>query len=57
VTGSLAIHLQEPDDRKKVPELHEMYIDIGAGSKAEAEKFARVGDSITYADGFERLRK
>lgn len=55
VTGSLAIHLQEPDDRKKVPELHEMYIDIGAGSKAEAEKLVRVGDAITYADGFERL--
>lgn len=56
VTGSLAIHLQEPDDRKRVPELHEMYVDIGAGSKTEAEKFARVGDSITYADGFERLQ-
>ena len=36
VTGSLAIHLQEPDDRKKVPELHEMYVDIGASSKEEA---------------------
>lgn len=56
VTGSLAIHLQEPEDRKKVPELHEMYVDIGAGSKAEAEKHARVGDAITYADGFERLQ-
>ncbi len=55
VTGSLAIHLQDPDDRKKVPELHEMYVDIGAGSKSEAEKFVRVGDAITYADGFERL--
>lgn len=56
VTGSLAIHLQEADDRKKVPELHEMYVDIGAGSKTEAEKLVRVGDSITYADGFERLQ-
>jgi putative aminopeptidase FrvX len=55
VTGSLAIHLQEPDDRKKVPELHEMYIDIGASSKAEAAKMVRVGDAVTYADGFERL--
>ncbi len=55
VTGSLAIHLQEPDDRKKVPELHEMYVDIGATSKAAAEKLVRVGDAITYADGFERL--
>ncbi|MBJ7327048.1 MAG: M42 family metallopeptidase [Chthoniobacterales bacterium] len=56
VTGSLAIHLQDPDDRKKVPELHEMYVDIGAGSRAVAEKLVRVGDSITYADGFERLQ-
>lgn len=55
VTGSLAIHLQEPDDRKKVPEMHEMYIDIGAGSKAEAEVIVSVGDAVTYADGFERL--
>ena len=55
VTGSLAIHLQDPDDRKKVPELHEMYVDIGAASKADAEKLVGVGDAITYADGFERL--
>lgn len=56
VTGSLAIHLQEPDDRKKVPELHEMYVDIGAKSREEAGRLARVGDSITYADGFETLQ-
>ena len=56
VTGSLAIHLQEPDDRKKVPEMHEMYIDIGAASKAEAEAIVNVGDAVTYADGFERLQ-
>ena len=56
VTGSLAIHLQEPDDRRKVPELHEMYVDIGAKSKEEAGRLVRVGDSITYADGFETLQ-
>ena len=55
VTGSLAIHLQEPDDRQKVPALHEMYVDIGARSRADAEKYVRVGDCITYADGFEAL--
>ena len=55
VTGSLAIHLQAPDDRKKVPDMHEMYVDIGAGSKTEAEKNVRVGDAITYADGFDLL--
>ncbi len=48
VTGLLAIHLQDPDDRKKVPEIHDMFIDIGATSKAEAEKLVRVGDPVTY---------
>jgi putative aminopeptidase FrvX len=47
VTGHLAIHLQEPDDRKKVPEFHEVFIDIGVRSRAEAEKVVRVGDAVT----------
>ena len=55
VTGLLAIHLQEPDDRKKVPPLHEMYIDIGASSRKEAEKLVSVGDAVTYAAGFQEL--
>jgi putative aminopeptidase FrvX len=45
VTGLLAIHLQEPDDRNKVPEMHTMHIDIGVSSKKEAEKLVRVGDT------------
>lgn len=55
VTGLLAIHLQEPDDRKKVPNLHEMYIDIGASSRKEAEKLVRIGDPVTYTAGFQEL--
>ncbi len=47
VTGHLAIHMQELDDRKKVPEFHEVFIDIGARSRAEAEKLVRVGDAVT----------
>jgi len=47
VTGHLAIHMQEPDDRKKVPEFHEVFIDIGARSRSEAEKFVRIGDAVT----------
>jgi putative aminopeptidase FrvX len=53
VTGHLAIHLQETDDRKKVPEFHEVFIDIGARSKAEADQLVRVGDAVTMeADVF-----
>ena len=32
VTGLLAIHMQEPDDRNKVPEIYSMHIDIGVSS-------------------------
>lgn len=56
VIGQLAIHLQEPDDRKKVPEWHQLVIDIGAKTKAEVETFIRVGDPITYDYGVRELR-
>jgi putative aminopeptidase FrvX len=49
VTGQLAIHLQAADDRKKVPEIHDMVIDIGARTRKEAESVVAVGDAITYA--------
>ena len=55
VIGQLAIHMQEPDDRKKVPDLHQMFIDIGAKSKADARKQVRVGDPITYDYGVVKL--
>lgn len=52
VTGKRAIHLMSPEDRKKVPELHDIWVDIGAGSRAEAEKQVRIGDPIVYDHGF-----
>jgi endoglucanase len=55
VIGQLAVHMQEPDDRKKVPDLHAMFIDIGARSKKEAEKQVHVGDPITYDYGVVEL--
>lgn len=56
VIGQLAIHLQEPDDRKKVPEWHQMFIDIGATSRKEVEEIVRVGDPVTYSYGVLELR-
>ena len=55
ITGLLAIHLQEPDDRNKVPEMHSMYIDIGVSSRKEAEKLVNVGDPVTYSAEFQEL--
>ena len=55
VTGLLAIHLQEPDDRNKVPELHMMHIDIGVSTRKEAERLVSVGDAVTYSAEFQEL--
>jgi endoglucanase len=56
VTGLLAIHMQEPEDRKKVPDLHTMHVDIGVSSRKEAEKFVSVGDAVTYSAEFQELQ-
>jgi endoglucanase len=48
VTGKRAIHLMDEGDRKKVPEIHEIWIDIGARSKKEALERIAIGDAATY---------
>jgi endoglucanase len=53
VTGKRAIHLMDDADRKKVPEIHEIWIDIGAKSKKEALERVAVGDVATYDHEFE----
>jgi len=57
VVGKKAIHLFERSDREKVPKPHQLYIDIGAKDKKEAEKIVEIGDPITYDTNFEQLRK
>lgn len=48
VTGKRAIHLMDDGERKKVPEIHDIWIDIGARSKAEALERVSIGDAATY---------
>ena len=55
VTGKRAIHLMTPEDRKKVPELHQMWIDIGAKDKEEALSRVTIGDAAVYDHGFAKL--
>ena len=52
VTGKRAIHLMDESDRKKVPEIHEIWIDIGARSKQEALERVAIGDVATYDHEF-----
>jgi endoglucanase len=53
VTGKRAVHLMDEGDRKKVPEIHEIWIDIGAKTKKEALGRVAIGDVATYDHEFE----
>jgi putative aminopeptidase FrvX len=44
VVGKRPIHLLRDDDRKKVPRLEELHIDIGAADSDEARGRVRIGD-------------
>jgi putative aminopeptidase FrvX len=56
VIGKIAIHLQEPEQRKKVSEIKDLWVDIGAKDKKEAEKLVGIGDPLVIQYGFEELR-
>ena len=44
VIGKKPIHVIKPEDRKKASEMTDLWIDIGATSREEAEKLVSVGD-------------
>ena len=44
VIGRKPIHLLKDEDRKQVPEIKDLYIDIGAEDADEAGKLVRIGD-------------
>jgi endoglucanase len=48
VIGSKPPHVTTPEERKKVVKFDDMFIDIGAKDKEEAEKMVRVGDVMTF---------
>ncbi len=57
VIGKKPIHLMDEEERKKVPEKHDLWIDIGARDSKEARKIVAIGDPITYDPNFEMLRR
>ena len=48
VIGGKAVHQCTTDEKKKIPAVHDMLIDIGADSKEEAETVAKEGDAVTF---------
>src|SRR5690625_7441909 len=57
VIGSKPPHILTPEQRKKPVEIKDMFIDIGASSKEEAEKFGvRPGDSVVPYFEFTQMK-
>ncbi len=56
VVGNVAPHLMRGEGEPKPPKIHDLFIDIGASSRKEAESLVRIGDPITLVDEFEMLR-
>ena len=56
VVARRAIHLLKPDERNKVPDFPDVWIDIGAKNKEDAETLVRPGDPVTFALGYRPLR-
>jgi len=56
VVGNVAPHLTKADKERKLPQMHDLFIDIGVRSRKEAGKLVQIGDPITLADEFELLR-
>src|SRR5947208_14010902 len=56
VVGNVAPHLMKEEKDPKPPKMHDLFLDIGAGNRKEAEKLVRIGDPITLTDEFDLLR-
>jgi len=55
VIGKKPIHLLKEEDRKKVAEIKELHIDVGAASGEQAREMVRIGDVAVIAGEPEEL--
>lgn len=55
VLGKKAIHLMDPEERKKKSEIHKLWVDIGARDGEHAKELVEVGDFVTMDAPFQEL--
>ncbi|SHM74892.1 endoglucanase [Caldanaerovirga acetigignens] len=55
VIGAKAIHLQEPKERETALKSKNLYIDIGAKDKEDAEKMVKIGDYAVFDSKYEKM--
>ena len=53
VIGSRAVHLLTKDEREQKADIKKLYIDIGATTKEQAEKYVKKGDAVYFKGYFE----
>jgi endoglucanase len=56
VVSRKATHLLTNEERNKVPQFSDVWIDVGAKDRAEADKLITLGDPVTVALGVRELR-
>lgn len=56
VLSRKATHLLSEDERKKTPEFHELWIDIGVRNGEEAKSLVAIGDPVTLELGLRPIR-
>jgi len=57
VVGNVAPHLMKEEKDPKPPKRHELFVDLGARGRKEAEKLVQIGDPITISADFDVLRE
>lgn len=55
VLGKKAIHLMDPEERKKKSEIHKLWVDIGARDGDHAKELVSIGDFVTMDAHFQEL--
>jgi tetrahedral aminopeptidase len=56
VVSRRAPHLLTPEERNKVPQFQDLWVDVGARDRKEAESCVTHGDPVTFALGYQELR-
>lgn len=56
VISRKAVHLLSDEEKKAVVQIKDMWIDIGASDRSDAESVVSIGDSVTVQLGIQELR-
>ncbi|MDD5454203.1 MAG: M42 family metallopeptidase [Candidatus Ratteibacteria bacterium] len=56
IIGKKPVHWMEKEEREKTLKIENMWIDIGAKNRKEAERTVNIGDPVTVAEELEVLR-